>query len=244
MVLNRSIEAQNHNLEVCTKPEYQKYATKKVPPFLLTFDIFHRNVYNCMINSKECLNVIHVSVCIKLNTAWESFPTQIVQLDRSRLKVLGELKNLVLTLSIDPRIHQIVDIVVADVPETYGMWLRKGWSEKLKGYFSTDWSHLWFPYNGRPNQININRESLMKHTITDLNDPIEPASFVNSVVEQYTFDSYFGDLPTDISVNQNVDKLSEIGNCKVIPFVGDILHNVYNVNTNFRLYLSSWTLFF
>ena len=48
---------------------------------------------------------------------------QIVQLDRSRIKFLGELKNVLLTLSVDPRIHQIVDIVVANVPETYGMWL-------------------------------------------------------------------------------------------------------------------------
>ena len=84
----------------------------------------------------------------------------------------------------------------------------------------------------------------MKQTVIDLNDLAEPTIFVNSVVEHYTFDSYFGDLPPDISMNWNVDKLSEIGNCKVIPFVGDILHNVYNVNTNFRLYLSSWTLFF
>ena len=75
MVLNRSREAQNHNLEVCTKPESQKYATKKVPPFLLTFDIFNRNGYNCMINSGASLNVIPVSVCRKLNTVWESFPT-------------------------------------------------------------------------------------------------------------------------------------------------------------------------
>ena len=84
----------------------------------------------------------------------------------------------------------------------------------------------------------------MKKIVTDLNDPVEPAAFVNSVVEHYTFESYFGDFPADISLNQNVDKLLEIGNCKVIPFVGDILHNVYNVNTIFRLYLSSWTIFF
>ena len=46
---------------------------------------------------------------------------KIVQLDISRVKVLGELKNVLLTLSVDPRIHQTFDIVVADVPQTYGM---------------------------------------------------------------------------------------------------------------------------
>ena len=44
-------------------------------------------------------------------------------------KILGELKNVLLTLSIDPKIHQIVDIVVDDVPENYGMWLSRDWYE-------------------------------------------------------------------------------------------------------------------
>ena len=69
MVLNRSRETHNHNLEICTNPESQNSSTKTVPPFLLTFDIFNRNVYNCMIDSGAYLNVISVSVCRKLNTA-------------------------------------------------------------------------------------------------------------------------------------------------------------------------------
>ena len=72
-----------------------------------------------------------VSVCIKLNSMWESFPKKIVHLDRSRVKVLGELKKFLLTLSVDPRIHKTVDIIVVDVPETYGMWLSRVWSKKL-----------------------------------------------------------------------------------------------------------------
>ena len=110
-----------------------------------------------MIDLGESSNVISVSICRKLNATWESCPTQIVQLDRSRVKVSGELKNDLLTLYFDLRMDQTVDIVVADVPGTYGMWLRRNWSEKLKGYFSIDWSHLWLPYNGRSNHIKINR---------------------------------------------------------------------------------------
>ena len=69
-----------------------------------------------MIYSGASSNVMHVSVCKKLNATWESCPTQIVQLDRSRVKVLGELKKIILTLFVDPRIHQTVYIVVVDVP--------------------------------------------------------------------------------------------------------------------------------
>ena len=111
---------------------------------------------------------------------------------------------------VDPRIHQKVDIVIADVPKKYGMWLSRDWSEKLEGYFSTYWSHLWLPYNGMPNHIKINREPLMKQTVMDLNDLVEPAVFVNSVIEHYTLDSYFGDMAIDTSLNHNIDKLSKI----------------------------------
>ena len=67
MVLNKSRKTQNHNLEICTKPESQNFGTKRVPPFLLTFEIFNRNVHNCMIDSGASSNVIPVSMCIKLN---------------------------------------------------------------------------------------------------------------------------------------------------------------------------------
>ena len=83
----------------------------------------------------------------------------------------------------------------------------------------------------------------MKQIVTDINDPTKPIVFVNSVAEHYTFESYFGDLPADISTNWNINKLSKIDNCKIVPFVSEIVHNVYNVNTIFRLDLSSWMLF-
>ena len=78
-----------------------------------------------MIESGASSNVMPVLVRINLNVMWESFPTQIVQLYRSRVKLLSELKKILLTLSIDLRIHQVVDIVVANVQENYGMRLSR-----------------------------------------------------------------------------------------------------------------------
>ena len=39
----------------------------QTPPFLLTFDIFNRNVHNCLIDYGASSNVIPYSVCKKLN---------------------------------------------------------------------------------------------------------------------------------------------------------------------------------
>ena len=53
---------------------------------------------------------------------------------------------------------------------------------RLKGYFASNWSHLWLPLKGTPNQIKILREPYMKHTVTKLGEGNESA---NSVLGNY-----------------------------------------------------------
>ena len=84
----------------------------------------------------------------------------------------------------------------------------------------------------------------MKHTVNDLNDPGEPAIYFSSWIEHYTFDSFFRNIPSDSTLVEDVGSLYEINSYVVVPFIGSIVHNVYNVNTNFRIDLSSWNLFF
>jgi hypothetical protein len=56
-----------------------------------------------------------------------------------------------------PKFVQVIDIIVVDIPEAYGLLLSRYWSEKLNGYFSMDWAHLWFPLKGHANMIRIDR---------------------------------------------------------------------------------------
>ena len=72
---------------------------------------------------------------------------------------------------------QVIDIVVADILDAYGLVLIRDWSAKLNGYFASDWSHFWLPYKGRPNQIKILREPHMKYNVTQLegkNESVDP----------------------------------------------------------------------
>ena len=80
------------------------------------------------------------------------------------------------------KVCQFIDIVVADIPEAYGLVLSRDWSTKLNGYFASDWSHLWLPYKGIPNQIKVTREPHMKHNVMQLEGKNEP---VNSVLGNY-----------------------------------------------------------
>ena len=111
-----------------------------------------------MIDSGASKNVMPYSVCKKLNAVPVPCDTRIVQLDRSNVKVIGKLNEVLVRLASNPQVHFIIDIIVADIPEAYGLFLSRDWSKKLKGYFATDWSHLWISHNGRPNKIRIDRE--------------------------------------------------------------------------------------
>jgi hypothetical protein len=183
---------------------------KNVSPFLLTFEIFNRNVHNCMVDSGASSNVMPLSVCQKINAEVKPSDLKIIQLDRTNVKVIGELKNVLVRLSSNPKVHQIIDIIVVDIPEVYGLFLSRDWSEQLHGYFATDWSHLWLPENGQPNRIRINRERYLKHTVTDLNDANEPFTASANSFEMQGMNTFFGNFMTEISPITDPGQQSEV----------------------------------
>ena len=74
-------------------------------------------------------------------TAWE-----VTQLDKTNVKVVGEMEDILIRLSANEKICQYIDIVVANIPDGYGIILNRDWSVILKGYFALDWSHLCLPH--------------------------------------------------------------------------------------------------
>ena len=59
------------------------------------------------------------------------------------MKVIGEMEDVLVRLSSNDKVCQVIDILVADIPNAYGLVLSRDWSAKLNGYFASDWSHLW-----------------------------------------------------------------------------------------------------
>ena len=102
-----------------------------------------------------------LSICKNIKGQPTPSPSQIVQLDRSVVKVIGEMKDVLIWLSAYPRVCQFIYVMVVDIPEAYWLILSRDWPAKLNGHFSTDWSHMWLPYKNDQNQIKILREPHM-----------------------------------------------------------------------------------
>jgi len=131
------------------------------------------------------------SVFSKLNIEPEKSGVHIVQLYWTKVQVLGEINAVTIRLSTDPRVVQIIDILIADIPEFYGLILSRDWSEKLHGYISTNWSHMWLPYNGKPNQIRIDHENVLTHTVTEFEEENQHVAFNNNILGNYSAESFF-----------------------------------------------------
>lgn len=95
-------------------------------------------------------------VCLKLNMLPQKTVVHIVQLDRTKVKFIGEMNSVLISLFLNPEVCQLIDILVADVLDLYDLIASRYWSEKLDGYFYVDWSHLRQQFNGNHNQIRNN----------------------------------------------------------------------------------------
>ena len=113
-------------------------------------------------------------------------------------------------LSSNSKVHQIIDIIVVDILEAYGVILSRDWSAKLNGYFAPNWSHLWLPYKCHPNKIKVDNEHYMKHTVTNLNDPNEMVMFSRYILCNFCFDAFFEELEVELPTPAKLDKKSKL----------------------------------
>ena len=65
------------------------------------------------------------SVAKKINAQIQKSGIKILQLDRSRVQVTGELKDVQIRLVSNPNVWQTIDIIVVDIPEAYGLLLSR-----------------------------------------------------------------------------------------------------------------------
>ena len=96
----------------------------KTPPFLLNLDILNYKVHNFLVDSRSSVNVMPLSVCKNLNGQPKPTTWQVTQLDRTNVKVVEEMEDVLICLSANEKICQYIDIVVADTPDGYGLILN------------------------------------------------------------------------------------------------------------------------
>jgi hypothetical protein len=78
-----------------------------------------------MVDSGAPSNVMPLSICQKINAEFQPSDLKIIHLDKTNIKVIGELKNVLVRLSSNPKVHQIIEIIFVDILEVYGLFLSR-----------------------------------------------------------------------------------------------------------------------
>ena len=91
-------------IDLKNKPNVNSFSLDKrgktfVPPFLLMFELFNINLHNCLVNSGESSNVMPLSICKKLNAIPLKSDKQVIQIDMTQVKFIGELKYVMIIMA-------------------------------------------------------------------------------------------------------------------------------------------------
>jgi hypothetical protein len=81
-------------LDLRNKPNVNAFSEDKkgktfVPLFLLTFEVFNKNLHNFLVDSGASYNVIPLYICKKINEVTLKRDKHVIQLDRTQVKVMG-----------------------------------------------------------------------------------------------------------------------------------------------------------
>jgi hypothetical protein len=89
--------------------------------------------------------------------------------DSSKVKCIGLIKDLCITLAQISTKHLVMDIIMADIPPKYGMLLSRSWRAKLRGTLQLDMSYTTIPIFSQ--QRIFYKETLMKYMVGSQEKP-------------------------------------------------------------------------
>jgi hypothetical protein len=94
-----------------------------VPPFYISMNIHDKTLHNTMLDFGDSHNLMPKAVIEKLGLDISRPYKDLYSFDSKKVKCIGLIKDLCITLAQIPTKSMVMDIVVANVPLKYGMLL-------------------------------------------------------------------------------------------------------------------------
>ena len=104
-----------------------------VPPFYISLRFHDFVLHNAMFDSGASHNLMPREIMEKLGLDVTRKYHDLNSFDSSRVRCIGIIKDLVVSLDQIPTKNVLMDVVVADIPPRFGMLLSRSWGVKLKG---------------------------------------------------------------------------------------------------------------
>lgn len=155
-----------------------------VPPFYISLRLHEFVLHNAMFDSGASHNLMPKTIMEKLGLDITRKYHDLYSFDSSRVRCIGLIKDLVVSLDQIPAKNVLMDVVVADIPPRFGMLLSRSWGAKLKGTIKLDFSYATIPVFGQMRKLY--REQKMKYMITSKEKPVNhPVNYVQTDLESF-----------------------------------------------------------
>jgi hypothetical protein len=140
------------------------------PPFYTSLNIHDKVLHNFLMDSGESHNIMPKIVMEELGLEVTKTYHDLYSFDSRKVKCLGVIKDLVVSLFQLPMKSVVMDIVVDDVPPKFGMLLSRSWIKRLGGTLQMDLSYATIPMFGGE-QRRLYREAQLAYIISDEENP-------------------------------------------------------------------------
>jgi ribonuclease HI len=140
------------------------------PPFYTSLNIHDKVLHNCLMDSGASHNLMPKVVMEELGLEVTRAYHDLYSFDSRRVKCLGVIKDLVVSLFQLPMKSMVMDIVVADVAPKFGMLLSRSWIKRLGGTLQMDLTYATIPVFGGEHR-RLYREAQLAYIVSDEANP-------------------------------------------------------------------------
>jgi hypothetical protein len=141
-----------------------------VAPFYITLNVHDRLLHNCMLDSGASHNMMPNSIMERLGLEITRPYGDLYSFDSRRVKCMGMIKDLVVTLAHVPVKIILMDVVITDIPLKYGLLLSRLWGAKIGGSLQLYMNYTMIPMFGGQ-FTRIYRETRLAYTVRDPQNP-------------------------------------------------------------------------
>jgi hypothetical protein len=117
------------------------------PPFYTSLNIHDKVLHNFLMDLGASHNLMPNIVMEEISLEIKKSYHNLYSFDSRKVKFLGVIKDLVVSLFQLPMKSMLMDIVVADVPPKFRMLMSISWIKRLGGNFHMELTygpHLWY----------------------------------------------------------------------------------------------------
>jgi hypothetical protein len=141
-------------------------ARDTVSPFYITLNVQDRLLHNFMLDFGASHNVMPKSIMDRLGLKITGPFGDLYSFDSRRVKCMGMIKDLVVTLTQVLVKNVLMDVVIIDIPPKYGFLLSRSWGAKLEGSLQLDMTYATIPVFGGQ-FTRLYKEKRLVYTVSD-----------------------------------------------------------------------------